>query len=434
MSEMWGPNQYYYHSNVKRLTIAFLDILNEFKIRRWDKNGKVEKEIRVPILFGGLERATYINKEGKEVSRVVSLPMIHVNLKSVEIANDRAFAMKTLKTAYMFSKTPDQQYYYDYMSLLPYPYDFIYQVTILGKYIEDLMQIGEQLVPLFNYHRVIKQKHPVYENIDLSSWISIQGGMNFDFNTTYSAEERRDILAVPITFKIEGWMQREVYPNNFNKINQIIVNYVVANKRVMEERLTGDNKIQIMVYNYINNGLFQEGDVITGSIGGYTATVIDPGEQYKNERYSVSGITSPNIITLTTDPGWEPGEKFVLVGGEQTADHTICEVLTNSNGIITTVSGGLISHTPTEETYAYDYDSYYYDQSENNDYQNFIIIEFSGENQTFVNDEILSVGGQVKTIVQDCKIYTDQEPDYQLTDHPEDEEGIWPNQGSLYYE
>lgn len=433
MPEQYGPNEYYYHSNIKRQTIAFLDMLNEFKVRRWDKDKKVTKEIRVPLIFGSIERASYVNTEGKTVNRTLSLPIIHVDLKNFEIAKDRAFSMKSLKSGYMFSKTPDPQYYYDYMDLLPFPYDFHYEVTILGKYIEDLMQVSEQLVPLMNYHRTLKYEHPVYENINLSTWVSIESYPNFDFNQTYSAEDRRDILAVPIGFKLEGFLVREHYPNTFNVINEIIVNYVVANERVLEERIIGDEKIQIMVYNTIDEGLFEIGNVLTGSVSGYTATVLNEGQQLKKERYSVTSTTAPNTITLNNDSGWELGQKFVLVGPGQTLEATPYEVLTNNNGIITTNLNTVLSGT-SSEVWVYDYDSWYYDQSVNDDYQNFTIIEFNNEDETYVKDEIITVSGATKTIVVDCKPYKAQDLSQTYVDHPEDEDGVFPNPGTIIFE
>jgi len=433
MPEQYGPSEYYYHSNIKRQTIAFMDIFNEFKVRRWDKDGNVEKEIRVPIIFGSIERATYKNKEGKTVNRMISLPMIHIDMPEFSIDKDRTFAMKSNKFAYIFSKNPDPQYYYDYMSLLPYPYNFTYTVTILGKYIEDLMQLTEQIVPLFNYHRALKYEHPVYEDIDLSTWVSISNYPNFDFNQSYSAEDRRDILAVPITFKVEGWLQREIYPNNYNVINQIIVNYVVANQRVLEERITGDPKIQIMVYNYTNEGLFQEGDILTGSKSGYTATVLNAGQQFKKERYKVTSTVAPNTINLQNDPGWELGQKFVLVGDGQTLKETPFEVITNTNGTLTTNLNTVLT-SADNDTYVYDYNSWYYDQSADDEYQNFTIIEFNNDNETYIKGETISVSGVNKTIVVDCKSYKAQDLSQEYTDHPPDEDGIYPNPGTIIFE
>ena len=236
-----------------------------------------------------------------------------------------------------------------------------------------------------------------------------------------------------MSLKVEGWLQREVYDNNYNVINQIIVNYVVANQRVLEERITGDKKIQIMVYNHTNEGLFEEGDILTGSENGYTATVLNAGQQFKKERYAVTSTVAPHTINLQNDPGWELGQKFVLVGDGQTLDETPYEVVSNTDGVIVTNLDTVLTASGPD-VYAYDYDSWYYDQSENDEYQNFTIIEFNNDDETYINGETITVSGVNKTTVVDCKPYAAQSLDQEYTDHPPDEDSIYPNPGTIIFE
>jgi hypothetical protein len=58
-------------------------------------------------------------------------------------------------------------------NLLPYPYNFTLNVNVFAKYQDDLMQLIEQIVPLFNYHRVFYINHPIFPTITLSNWVKI---------------------------------------------------------------------------------------------------------------------------------------------------------------------------------------------------------------------------------------------------------------------
>lgn len=307
---------YYYHSNIKNLIIGFLDIFNEFNIKRWDTEKTITNTIKTPILYGPIERSTYVNNKGESVSRHLRLPLIHVSLKGFEIDTARAFAMKSLHVINK-SKTPlyDDGTLYD--TLRPFPYNFTFQMTILAKYEEDLMQLVEQVVPLFNYHRVMKMRHPVYHDQTISNWIKISSGPNFDFNTKYSAEERRDILTAPITFQVEGWLVREPYGGADVTIKTIIENFYNKNqlsayKHLITHTILGDDTISIIEWTEIDGETVPVvGDEILGS--GYSFTsevleVLDTGElivqfptsdrKYeKDEILSVSGVNKGTVLT-----------------------------------------------------------------------------------------------------------------------------------------
>jgi hypothetical protein len=52
---------YYYNHNIRNMLVGFLDIFTAFKIRRYNSETKaVEKEENVKILFGPIERSSYI--------------------------------------------------------------------------------------------------------------------------------------------------------------------------------------------------------------------------------------------------------------------------------------------------------------------------------------------------------------------------------------
>ena len=269
MSLQFGSNIFYYNKNIKNLLIGFLNVFSQFQIQRVTTGTSgVEQIITVPILFGPIERSPYMNSEGQTVNRIVELPLLHFELTGLEIDKDRAFPMKTLHIL----GTRDG---IDIDNLMPFPYRYQITLNIYTRYEEDTMQLLEQIVPLFNYHRVFYIKHPVFpEEITLSNWVSISSSPSFAFNHEYAANERRGVLAVPLTFTIEGWMVREAYIT-YGLVKEIITNYYdyITQAGLERFKLIGDPTIRQVVFT--PSGLFTPsvGQLIQGSNN--SATIVD---------------------------------------------------------------------------------------------------------------------------------------------------------------
>jgi hypothetical protein len=264
----FSSNLWYYNKNIKSMLIGFLNIFPQMKIHRFNSStGVDEQEISVPIMFGPIERSSYINSLGQTVQRTVQLPLLQFELTGMEMDKTRAFAMKSLHITGARSGAQID-------NLMPFPYNFTITMNIYAKYQEDLMQLIEQIAPLFNYHRNYLTKHPIFpEEITLSHWVSITSPPNFSFNYEYSAADRRDILAVPITFTIESWLVRESY-SGYGMVKEIINNFYdyTTSAGLSKLRMVADPTVREVIYT--PTGLFTPaaGQLISGSA--YSGTIV----------------------------------------------------------------------------------------------------------------------------------------------------------------
>jgi len=264
----FSSNLWYYNKNIKNMIIGFLNIFPQMKVHRFDSStGADIQEISVPIMFGPIERSSYINSLGQSVQRTVQLPLLQFELTGMEIDKTRAFAMKSLHITGARSGMQID-------NLMPFPYNFTITMNIFSKYQEDLMQLIEQIVPLFNYHRNYLTKHPIFpEEITLSHWASITGNPSFAFNYEYSAADRLEILAVPITFTIESWLVREGY-SGYGMVKEIIANFYdyATSAGLSKLRLLADPTVREVIYT--PTGLFTPavGQLISGSV--YSGTIV----------------------------------------------------------------------------------------------------------------------------------------------------------------
>jgi hypothetical protein len=251
------------------MLIGFLNIFPQMQVKTYNsETGQPESTMTVPIMFGPIERSTYMNSEGQSVNRTVQMPLLHFELTNMELDKNRAFAMKSLHAIGSRSGV-------DIDNLMPQPWNFTIIMNIYAKYQEELMQLIEQIVPLFNYHRVYYTYHPIFsETITLPHWANITTYPNFAFNYDYPADERRGILAVPVTFLIESWLVRESY-ESYGLVKEIITNYqdYATQKGLSKVRLLADPTIREVIYTA--NPLYTPalGQLLSGSH--FTGTIVD---------------------------------------------------------------------------------------------------------------------------------------------------------------
>lgn len=287
MALRFGSNVYYYNKNLKDTIIGFLNLFTDIKVGKYDSETSLfEGTFPVGILFGPIERSSYINSEGQSVNRIVQLPLLHVELTGLEKDKTRAFAMKTLHV--MGPRSGIQK-----NTVMAVPYNFTIVMTIFDKYEENIMQLIEQIEPIFNYHIVYYRKHPIFpEEITLSNWVSISSPPSFAFNSEYSADDRRGILAVPIMFTIEGWFVREAY-TGYGVVKEIIANFKDYSTLagMSKIRLLADPTIRDVIYTVTGSYTPSIGQTLTGA--SYSAIIVDAISGYSGySSYYASGANS----------------------------------------------------------------------------------------------------------------------------------------------
>jgi len=309
----FGANLWYYNKNIKNMIIGFLNIFPQMQVKSFNSTtGLPESTMTVPILYGPIERSTYINSKGETVQRIIQLPMLHFEMTTFEHDRTRAFAEKSLHMQ-------GQRSGYEYDVLMPWPITVQITMNIYAKYQEELMQLIEQIVPLFNYHRTYYTKHPIFpEEVTLSHWVSVTTPPSFAFNSEYSAEQRRDILSVPIGFTIESWMVREVY-ESVGIVKEIISNFndYATQKGLEKIRLLADPCIRDFYFTadplYIAPTL---GSIVSGTY--HSGIIVDIPEaghfiiKFNNEKqvFLKNELVRVGLNPIGTTISCEPYEPF----------------------------------------------------------------------------------------------------------------------------
>lgn len=206
---------YYYYQALRKTIVQFLDVFNDIKIKRYDENGTFQRYVTVPIKFAPKERAYYYIFEQHQDEM---LPMMSVTLNSVNFASERmGNRYKTLTKSTSADSGTVQRF------LNPVPYDLGFTVFAWTKYMTDIDQILEQVLPYFAPHIFIRVHIPEL-NFYFDTKV-IFNGATPDIATDMSEEERR-VIRYSLDFTVQAYLFTPVEDKGL--IRKIFINYYLT--------------------------------------------------------------------------------------------------------------------------------------------------------------------------------------------------------------
>ena len=208
--------QYYYQA-MRKTIVQFIDLFNDIKIGRYDtQTGELLSFIKVPIKFAPKSKNWYyVEKLGPDGVRIRDkiMPIIGIHLVDIEIDSNRFVNKRySANTGYHSRSGPRSLMKERFLN--PVPYNYTFQVQILGEYMVDIIQIIEQILPYFNPNFNIKIEIPELdidgvhtESLDLKV---IYNGSNSEMETNIAPDEFRH-LQWNIDFTVEGYLFQPKY-------------------------------------------------------------------------------------------------------------------------------------------------------------------------------------------------------------------------------
>ena len=206
---------YYYYQALRKTIVQFLDVFNDIKIKRYDENGTFLRYINVPIKFAPKERAYYYIFEKHQDEM---LPMMSVTMNSVTFAQERmgnryhSITKATSADAGTVSRF-----------LNPVPYNLGFTVYAWTKYMTDIDQILEQILPYFAPHIFVRVHIP-----ELNFYFDTKvvfNGANPDIQTDMSEEERR-VIRYSMDFTVQAYLFSPL--EDVGLIKKMFINYYVT--------------------------------------------------------------------------------------------------------------------------------------------------------------------------------------------------------------
>jgi hypothetical protein len=197
-------NNPFYFSTIRNLVIGFGKLLNNIQIQKIRDNGTVERVIKVPLAYASADK-TITMLQSQVVTRTKDLPEIKISLprmsyEVIGISYDTTRMSQQLVKNVFKSTNPNLFK----TQFRPVPYNVEFEVGIFVKYMDEGLQIIEQILPYFRPFYAITM-NPI-ENIDMKIDIPITLTSISKEDTYEGAVEEDRIIQWTMNFTANAWV------------------------------------------------------------------------------------------------------------------------------------------------------------------------------------------------------------------------------------
>jgi len=253
---------YFYHKSISKTVIAFGTLFNNIQIRRFDDNDNPLSVLKVPLAYGPTQKFLARLEQNPSGDRKIAITLPRMSFEMVSIDYDptrKASAIQTFKTAEASDGSSYKRVY------MPVPYNLGFELNILAKVQDDVLQIVEQILPYFqpSFNVTVNMIPTIGEKRDIPIVLN-RIGFRDDYEGDYST---RRLITYTLNFTAKTYLFNEIPSDDQGLIKKVQVDYatnaLLNAKREVRYTVTpkaledynGDNVIDT-----VDDGLIELGD------------------------------------------------------------------------------------------------------------------------------------------------------------------------------
>lgn len=196
-------NEYYYNEQLKRSITQFSSVFAGLEVMTGRRADGEMAVLDVPVRYGSIDRVVAAVSNGFTQNKIMTLPVMSTYLLAIDLAPERrkGVGMTERKTIMPAGGTTpaDLRVMERYM---PIPYNLTFELAIYASNLDQMFQILEQLLIIFDPTLQIQTNDSTYDwarqtNIELTS---IQEEENYPIG----ADKR--LLVWTLNFNMETWI------------------------------------------------------------------------------------------------------------------------------------------------------------------------------------------------------------------------------------
>ena len=246
---------HFYNESLRKLVIGFGGLFDDIQIYKYNDDGSTKSKIQIPLSYGPKEkfirRIRHQSSISEDINKTqITLPHMGFDISAIIYDVDRVtnkLRKKTIKNDDGTGSTMFNQV----------PYNITFGLYVFTRYIEENLQISEQILPYFtpnfNVSLNLNTVHPKVDIPIVLNAVQMQEDYLGDFNT------RRSILST-FSFTAKSWIYGPI--KTYGPITGVTVD-------VIDASYTGDSSLNIPYDMRIE----VTGDYATGIRGEYGVTM-----------------------------------------------------------------------------------------------------------------------------------------------------------------
>ena len=177
--------EYFYHEIIRKTVIAFGTLFNKIQIRKTDDSGNIVSVIEVPLAYGPTQKFLARLEQSPDLNKPfqMNLPRMSFEISGINYDSRRKTTVTQTFLSHNVSDKSDIRKAY-----MPVPYDIDFELSIMTKQNDDMLQVIEQILPYFqpSYNLTVDLIESIGEKRDIPiilNNITMQDDYEGDFST-----------------------------------------------------------------------------------------------------------------------------------------------------------------------------------------------------------------------------------------------------------
>lgn len=137
--------EYFYHGIIRKTVVAFGTLFNNISIKHTNDNGSTVSIVKVPLAYGPTQKFLARLQQVPNLNKPVQVSLPRMSFELINISYDST-RKKTTTQTFVTKDVNNNELRRGY---LPVPYNLNFELSIITKLNDDMLQIVEQIIPYF---------------------------------------------------------------------------------------------------------------------------------------------------------------------------------------------------------------------------------------------------------------------------------------------
>ena len=138
--------EYFYNEIIRKTVIGFGTLFNSIEIRRKDSSNNIFSIVEVPIAYGPTQKFLARLEQSPDLNKPTQITLPRLSFEMVGLSYDPTRKVTPIQTFVSTTKENSSDVRVTYM---PVPYNVSFELSIMTKSNDDMLQIVEQIIPYF---------------------------------------------------------------------------------------------------------------------------------------------------------------------------------------------------------------------------------------------------------------------------------------------
>lgn len=279
--------EYFYHEILRKTVVSFGTLFNNISIKHENSSGDVISEIKVPLAYGPTQKFLARLEQSPDLNKPVQMTLPRMSFEFIGLNYDaqrKVTTTQTFLTSSASNKTQEKKSY------MPVPYNMEFELSIMTKLNDDMLQIIEQILPYFqpSYNLSVNLVEEIGEKRDIPIILG-SISMNDDYEGDFTT---RRALIYTLRFTAKIYLFGPVSSASQDVIKKVSIGYISSSSSGSDSKTGGRDLVYSVEPSATTN---YTGTVITSLVGDISKT-----DSYINVE-NASGISNGTYIVINNE-------------------------------------------------------------------------------------------------------------------------------------